>query len=97
MVVLDILGRRTVLRILWELRAGPMNFRALQEACGTNSGHLNTRLRELRDLGFVEHFDEGYSLTAEGRNLQEALLPLSRWATKWGKSAAAQQHLGSID
>lgn len=30
---LDLLGRRWILRILWELRSGPMGFRALQALC----------------------------------------------------------------
>ena len=48
MVVLDLLGRRTTLRILWELRGEPLTFRALQEACETNARLLNTRLAEPR-------------------------------------------------
>ena len=56
---LDVLGRRTVLRILWELQSGPMSFRTLQEACATNSAHLNARLRELRDLDLVELVEDG--------------------------------------
>jgi len=44
MVVLDLLGRRGALRILWELRGEPLTFRALQAACGSNPGLLNTRL-----------------------------------------------------
>jgi DNA-binding HxlR family transcriptional regulator len=90
MVVLDVLGRRTVLRILWELQAGPMSFRTLQEACATNSAHLNARLRELRDLDLVELVDGGYQLTAEGWKLREALMPLAAWARRWGRSAAAR-------
>jgi DNA-binding HxlR family transcriptional regulator len=37
MVLLDVLGRRRALRILWELRADPLTFRALQEACETRA------------------------------------------------------------
>ena len=33
MAVLDLLGRRWSLRVLWELRDGPLTFRALQAAC----------------------------------------------------------------
>ena len=32
MVLLDLLGRRWTMRVLWELRAGPMTFRTLQSA-----------------------------------------------------------------
>ncbi len=51
MVVLDVLGRRGALRVLWELRNGALTFRALQEACETNPGSLNARLKDLRELG----------------------------------------------
>jgi len=84
MVVLDILGRRSTLRILWELRGGdPMTFRVLQEACETNSSLLNTRLTELRTLGLVSHEGEGYRLTEEGHGLKAALGPLTDWAQRW--------------
>jgi DNA-binding HxlR family transcriptional regulator len=90
MVVLDVLGRRTVLRMLWELQSGPMSFRALQEACATNSALLNIRLRELRELELVELVESGYQLTPEGWKLRDALLPLADWARRWGRSAAAK-------
>ena len=34
MVLLDALGRRWALRVLWELHAGDHTFRVLREACG---------------------------------------------------------------
>lgn len=80
MVVLDFLGRRGALRILWELRREPLPFRALQEACDTNPGSLNTRLRELRELGIVEHDDGGYRLTEAGRELVPLLMAIHDWA-----------------
>ena len=83
MVALDLLGRRSTLRILWELKGEPMTFRALQAACETNSSLLNTRLAELRELGLVEHRGEGYDLAPEGLKLKSALMPLSDWAAQW--------------
>ena len=83
MVALDLLGRRSTLRILWELRADHLTFRALQEACETNSSLLNTRLAELRALGLVEHDEGGYRLTDEGRKLYAALMPMIDWARQW--------------
>ncbi|CAB3755602.1 HxlR family transcriptional regulator [Burkholderia sp. MSh2] len=85
MVVLDLLGRRTTLRILWELRGEPLTFRALQEACDTNTRLLNMRLAELRASGLVEHGEGGYGMTAEGRRLEAALQPLLGWARQWAK------------
>jgi DNA-binding HxlR family transcriptional regulator len=83
MVLLDLLGRRAALRILWELRDGELTFRALQEACETNPSLLNTRLKELRESGIVEHLGSGYRLTKQGLGLRDALAPLTQWSQKW--------------
>ena len=83
MALLDLLGRRTCLRILWELRAQRLSFRALQEAAQTNPSVLNTRLTELRAVGIVDQGPEGYGLTAQGQSLIEALAPITRWAERW--------------
>jgi DNA-binding HxlR family transcriptional regulator len=83
MALLDLLGRRMALRILWELRLQPLTFRALQEAAGTNPGLLNTRLTELREAGIVESGSDGYTLTRDGQSLLAQLMPLSRWADAW--------------
>ncbi len=84
MVVLDLLGRRGSLRILWELREGTaLTFRVLQVAAQTNPSLLNTRLKELREAGLVEHLGEGYQLSASGTELLATLQPLSTWAQRW--------------
>lgn len=85
MVVLDLLGRRTAMRIVWELRESTLNFRALQNACETNPALLNTRLKELREARIVEYDDEGsgYRLTELGGKLIAAFGPLSVWANEW--------------
>ncbi|MBI1261184.1 MAG: transcriptional regulator [Rhizobiales bacterium] len=88
MLMLDLLGRRWVLRILWELRGEALNFRALQSACGGLSPSvLNTRLAELREAHLVEQRpDEGYALTASGRELLNHMTPLTIWAESWAKT-----------
>lgn len=84
MVLLDVLGRRGALRILWELRgATPLTFRALQDACESNPGSLNTRLKELRELGIVAHDDGGYRLSDSGRDLLDTLEHLQTWTDRW--------------
>jgi DNA-binding HxlR family transcriptional regulator len=88
MVVLDLLGRRGALRILWELRGEPLTFRALQQQCETNPSLLNTRLKELRETGVVDHLEGGYRLSAQGRRLAAALQPLADWATAWAERPA---------
>lgn len=85
MAALDLLGRRWTLRILWELRGGPLSFRALQDACGVSPSVLNTRIGELREAGIVALAESGYTLTPEGLSLMESLQPLSAWADRWAK------------
>ena len=85
MALLDLLGRRWALRILWELREQPLTSRALRTACDEASPTvLQTRLTELRDAGFVELGDGGgYGLTVLGRELCEMVMPLHRFAERW--------------
>jgi DNA-binding HxlR family transcriptional regulator len=84
MVLLDLLGRRWALRILWELRNGALTSRALRTACDEASPTvLNERLKELREADFIELGDAGYALTALGRELSEKCLPLHHFAEKW--------------
>jgi DNA-binding HxlR family transcriptional regulator len=85
MALLDLLGRRWALRILWELRDEPATFRDLRERCDALSPSvLNLRLAELRAAGIVR-LDQasGYGLTEEGKDLIGALAPLGDWARRW--------------
>jgi DNA-binding HxlR family transcriptional regulator len=83
MALLDLLGRRWTLRILWELREQVMTSRSLREASPTV---LQARLSELREAGLVELGGQGgYSLTPLGRELNENFLPLHRFADRWSK------------
>ncbi|MDA9402577.1 winged helix-turn-helix transcriptional regulator [Bradyrhizobium sp. CCBAU 45389] len=88
MALLDLLGRRWALRILWELREEPLTSRALRSACDEASPTvLQARLTELREAGFVELGDGGgYGLTALGRELCETFMPLHRFAERWKSS-----------
>ena len=85
-VLLDSLGRRWSLRIIWELQDGPAKFRALRKACdGVSPSVLNKRIGELRDLGFIKKTDDGYALTSDGESLADRLRKLDRWARRWDK------------
>ena len=54
MAAMDLLGRRWALRILWELRHGPLGARALRSRCdGMSSSVLYDRLRELTAAGLA--------------------------------------------
>ena len=85
MAALDLLGRRWSLRILWELREGPVGARSLRERCdGMSPSVLYDRLGELTGAGLiVQRDDHCYELSEMGRSLGEALNPLERWARRW--------------
>ena len=86
MVLLDLLGRRWTLRILWELRADALSFRALQGACGGLSPSvLNQRMRELTHALLVARTADGYALTQRGQSLLELLAPVNAWAEEWAQ------------
>jgi DNA-binding HxlR family transcriptional regulator len=87
MALLDLLGRRWSLRIIWELREAPLTSRALRAACDEASPTVvQTRLTELRAAGLVELLPgDGYRLTPLGRELMESFLPLHRFAERWSK------------
>jgi DNA-binding HxlR family transcriptional regulator len=85
MALLDLLGRRWTLKIVWELREGALTSRALRAACGDASPTvMQQRLSELREAGFIAKRDEGgYALTPLGRELLQTSLPLYHFAERW--------------
>jgi len=85
MALLDLLGRKWALRILWELTNGPLNFRNLRSACDNLSPTvLNRRLKELNQAGIIElKSGKGYHLTREGETLLKLLAPLNEWSKNW--------------
>ncbi len=99
MALLDLLGRRWALRVLWELRDGPVpTFRELQARCANvSSSVLSERLRELRAAGLLaDGSGRGYELSAEGRRLLRALAPLDAFAREWGATQRAPSLLGRL-
>ena len=91
MALLDLLGRRWALRVLWELREDPApTFRDLQQRTGgVSSSVLTDRLRELTEAGITERGEAGYRLTPRGRDLLACLAPLGNWAADWAAAQAA--------
>jgi DNA-binding HxlR family transcriptional regulator len=88
MQLLDLLGRRWALRVLWELRdPGGLRFRELQQRCEDISPtSLTQRLVDLTDARIVEvDVDGTYYLTAQGRELGRLLIPISAWAKRWAR------------
>lgn len=86
MLLLDLLGRRWVLRLIWELREAPKRFRELQAATSASPTIINARLAELRSAKLVVLDEEsGYRLTTSGKELLGLFLPLHAWSEKWAK------------
>ena len=91
MALLDLLGRRWAMGVLWTLcEGGPATFRTLQERCESISPSvLNHRLQELLTARFIEKTDEGYAATPLGRQVYERLVPLGAIAKLWSKTLRA--------
>lgn len=83
--LLDLLGRRWALGIIWNLEV-PHTFREIQEICGgVSPSILNTRLRDLRAAQLVDRTLEGYRLTPRGQTLRSIVLPLEPWSSEWSR------------
>jgi DNA-binding HxlR family transcriptional regulator len=91
MAALDLLGRRWALRILWELRDGPLGPRELRARCDAMSPSvLYQRLRELIEAGLVAKDEtDRYALTPLGADLGAAIAPLERWSRRWARRVRA--------
>lgn len=87
MVLLDLMGRRWTLRIVWELRERALGFRELQARCdGMSPSVLNQRLGELEDARLAARDGEGaWTLTPAGRELLRRFLPVVEWAEDWAR------------
>lgn len=91
MALLDLLGRRWSLRIVWELRGEALTSRALRTACDEASPTVvQARLSELREAGLVELLPgDGYRLTELGKELLAKFQPLHQFAERWSKQTAS--------
>lgn len=88
MALLDLLGRRWSLRIVWELRDNALTSRELRVACDDASPTvIQQRLTELREAGFIEAYEGGgYGLTVLGKELFATFMPLHAFADRWSKA-----------
>ena len=73
------------LRVLWALRDGhPQTFRLLQDSVGgITPNTLNTRIKEMREAGLIDHGSDGYIVTAPGLDLLKRLSDVQAFATRW--------------
>lgn len=97
MALLDLLGRRWAMGVMWTLsQHGPCTFRDLQARCESISpAVLNTRLKELRQAGLVELLPDGYGATAAGRELHALLAPLGAWSKRWAEQFVRKPKTGA--
>ncbi|MGH3131700.1 MAG: winged helix-turn-helix transcriptional regulator [Gaiellaceae bacterium] len=84
----DLLGRRSMLSIVWASHAGAVRFNEFRQAVGAIPPRtLVTRLTELEEAGILERTVVDarpprveYRLTEEGRRLRSMIDALARWA-----------------
>ncbi len=83
--LLGLLEARYAIRVLWALRDGhAQTFRLLQDSVGgITPNTLNTRIKELREAGFVDHGSDGYTVTPSGADLLKRLSDVQAFATRW--------------
>jgi DNA-binding HxlR family transcriptional regulator len=90
----ELLGRRwagAIVEVL--LRAPgeePLRFGEIAQAIPEISDRMLTRrLNELQDDGCVERRAGGYALTAQGRDLYDAVAALKAWGRRWLDTSAS--------
>ena len=91
--LLALLEARYAMRVLWALRDGhPQTFRLLQDSVGSITPNtLNTRIKELREAGLMQHNGDGYSVTTSGADLLKRLADLQPFAARWAASQAKRK------
>ena len=88
--LLSLLESRYAIRVLWALKDGhPQTFRLLQDSVGgITPNTLNTRIKELRAAGLLDHGSDGYFVTSLGSDLLKRMGDLSAFASKWASTLA---------
>jgi DNA-binding HxlR family transcriptional regulator len=88
---LDLLGRRWLLRLVWELRRSALSFSELRRRTAISPSVLSARLGELRDAGVLERDEvRRYRLSGRGRELARILYDLNRWAEQNRRAGRVQ-------
>ena len=91
--LLGLLESRYAIRVLWALRDGhAQTFRLLQDSVGgITPNTLNTRIKELREAGLVNHGSDGYIVTPVGSDLLKRISDLPAFAAKWVATQAKKK------
>ncbi|MEM9523328.1 MAG: helix-turn-helix domain-containing protein [Pseudomonadota bacterium] len=87
MALLDLLGRRWCLGVIWQVSEhGPLSFRALEARCGgVSPSVLNTRLKELREANLIWLGKDGYEATEQCLELFQLIEPMRDWSHAWAE------------
>jgi DNA-binding HxlR family transcriptional regulator len=89
--LLDLLGKRWALRLLWELRRDSVSFSELRRRTEISPSVLSARLADLAAAGIVERErSRRYRLTGRGRKLARMLYEINRWAEAAGVSSQGE-------
>lgn len=91
--LLGLLESRYAIRVLWALKDGhAQTFRLLQDSVGgITPNTLNTRIKELREAGLVNHGSDGYIVTPSGSDLLKRMNELPAFAAKWVTNQARKK------
>src|SRR4029077_2476812 len=91
--LLGLLESRYAIRVLWALKDGhAQTFRLLQDSVGgITPNTLNTRIKELREAGLVNHGSDGYVVTPVGSDLLKRMNALPAFASKWVATQAKKK------
>ncbi|GEK33162.1 winged helix-turn-helix transcriptional regulator [Kurthia sibirica] len=87
---MDLIGKRWVGLILYELLDGPQRFNQIQMDLPISGRLLSERLKELEKEELVERhvYTEipvrvEYSLTDKGQDMKNAIDEIEKWSKKW--------------
>lgn len=87
---MDLIGKRWVGLILYELLDGPQRFNQMQSDLPISGRLLSERLKELEKEGIVTRhvYTEipvrvEYSLTEKGMNLKDTIDEIEKWSKEW--------------
>ncbi|MFA4085151.1 helix-turn-helix transcriptional regulator [Mycobacteroides salmoniphilum] len=79
---MDLLGQRWIMRVIWELQAGPLGFLELRRRMNNcSSSMLSERLQQLTTAGLTaKNASRSWELTADGVHLAKALASIWDWS-----------------
>lgn len=87
MQVLDLFGKKWILRLMWELQIDVRGFRELRRICDDiPPTTLSKRLKELEHAGLVyKNEQDKWQISELGKSLEPTLTKLNHWANEWSE------------